>query len=136
MILNKLPKQCILDEKKIDDDLRTTYATSREDECFEARVVFETSGDEGARMRKACVIEGDKKCKADKIEEIAMKKDIESEVLMDESMTDGYVETFPTLVLDTWELTDVRPKRRKVVARKQREKLMPTTLKWKWQRLS
>ena len=35
------PKQCILVEKKIDDDSRTTYATSREDECFKALIVFD-----------------------------------------------------------------------------------------------
>ena len=49
------PQQSILDENKIDDD-------SREDECFEAHIVFETSGDEGACMREACLIEGDKEC--------------------------------------------------------------------------
>ena len=65
------------------DDSRTVNATSREDECFRTRVVFETSGDEGASMSKACLIKGDKKCEADMIEEIAMKKDIESEVAMD-----------------------------------------------------
>ena len=35
------------------------------------------------------------------IEEIATKKDIESEVAMDESMADGRVETFSTLVPET-----------------------------------
>ena len=118
------------------EDSRAGIAALRVDKNFGTHVVSVVSSDEGTSMRKSCEIEGDKNCEADVIEEIAMKKDIESEVLMDESMTDGYVETFPTLVLDTWELTDVRPKRRKVVARKQREKLMPTTLKWKWQRLS
>ena len=40
------------------DDLRTANATLREDKCFGTRIVYETSGDEGASMRKACLIEG------------------------------------------------------------------------------
>ena len=83
------------------DDLRTMNATSREDECFRTRVVFETSSDEVASMSKACLIKGDKKCETDMIEEIATKKDIKSEVAMDESMADGHFETFPTPVLVT-----------------------------------
>ena len=63
--------------------------------------MFKTSGDEGAHMRKACLIEGDKECEDDMIEEIATKKDIKSEVAMDESMADGHVKTFPTPVLET-----------------------------------
>ena len=35
------------------------------------------------------------------IEEIATKKDIKSEVAMDDSMADGHVETFPTSILET-----------------------------------
>ena len=38
---------------------------------------------------------------AHEIEEIATKKDIKSEVAMDESMTKGHVETFLTPVLET-----------------------------------
>ena len=41
------------------------------------------------------------------IEEIATKKDIESEVAMDESMADGRVETFSTLVPETSAVTPV-----------------------------
>ena len=33
---------------------------SREDKCFGTRIVYETSGDESASIRKACMIEGDK----------------------------------------------------------------------------
>ena len=58
--------------------MRTVNATSREDECFGTRIVFETSSDEGASMSKACLIKGDKKCETDMIEEIATKKDIKS----------------------------------------------------------
>ena len=52
-------------------------------------------------MSKACVIEECKKCEADVIEVIATKKDIESEVAMDESMVDGWFVTFSTLVPET-----------------------------------
>ena len=84
------------------DDSRMVNATSRENECFETRLVFEKSSDEGASMSKACVIEECKKCEADVIEVIATKKDIESEMTMDESMVDGCFETFSTLVPETW----------------------------------
>ena len=51
------------------------------------------SSDEGASKSKACVIKGDKNCEADVIEV--------SEVAMDESMVDGPIETFSTLVPET-----------------------------------
>ena len=84
------------------DESRTADATSRENECFGPCIVFETSDDEGASMRKSCVIEGDKECEADMIEEVATRNDIESEVAMDKSTVDDRVETFPTLDLETW----------------------------------
>ena len=87
--------------KKEADDSRTANATSREDECFRIRIVYETLGDDGASMRKACMIEGDKVFEADMIEEVAMTNDIESEVAMNESTADSRVETFSTLVLET-----------------------------------
>ena len=59
-------------------------ATSREDDCFGTHIVFETSSDKGTSMGKACLLKGDKKCKADMIEEIATKKDIKSELAMDD----------------------------------------------------
>ena len=172
------------------NESRVANATSSEDKCFGTRIVSETSSDEGASMSKACMIKGDKKCEADMIEEIATKNDIESEVAMDESMADGHVETFstlvpetwadaseskretqetegggeevkaeantceeegdvkmkrvdddheetfPTKVLETWALTDVRPKRRKVAVRKQRSTPTRTTIRWKWQRVA
>ena len=83
------------------DDSRTVNATSREDKCFGTRIVYETSGDEGASMRKACMIEGDKVFEVDVIEEVAMTNDIESEVALDESTADSRVETFSTLVPET-----------------------------------
>ena len=79
----------------------TENATSREDRCFRTRIVYETSGDEGASMRKTCMIEGDIVFEADVIEEVAMTNDIESEVAMDESTADSRVETFSTLIPET-----------------------------------
>ena len=69
----EMPQQRIQHEKKTDDDSRTAYATSREAECFEARVVFETSGDEGSCMREACMIKGDKECEIDMMKGLATK---------------------------------------------------------------
>ena len=83
------------------DESRTANATSRQDDCFGTRIVFETSGDDGASMIKACMIEGDKVFEADVIEDVAMTNDIESEVAMDESTADSRVETFPTLDPET-----------------------------------
>ena len=83
------------------DDSRTANATSREDKCFGTRIVYETSGDDGASMRKACMIEGEKVFESEEIEEVAMTNDIESEVAMDESTTDSHVDTFFTLVPET-----------------------------------
>ena len=87
------------------DESRTANATSRQDDCFGTRIVtrivFETSGDDGASMIKACMIEGDKVFEADVIEDVAMTNNIESEVAMDESTTDSHVETFPTLDPET-----------------------------------
>ena len=83
------------------DESRTANATSRQDDCFGTRIVFETSGDDGASMIKACMIEGDKVFEADVIEDVAMTNDIESKVAMDESTADSRVETFPTLDPET-----------------------------------
>jgi hypothetical protein len=94
------PKESILHEKKIDNISRTTKATSREDECFETCVVFETTDDEGASLIKAC-IKGDKECEVDVVEAVAMRKDIESKMAMHESTADDHVKTFPTLDLET-----------------------------------
>ena len=84
------------------EDSRAGNTALRVDEHFGTHVVSEISSDEGASMNKACVIEECKKCEADVIEVIATKKDIESEMAMDESMVDGCFETFSTLVPETW----------------------------------
>ena len=57
----------------------------------------ETSREKGLSIINACMIEGDKECEADVIEEVATKDDIESEVAMNESMADGRGKTLPTL---------------------------------------
>ena len=92
----KTPKENILHEKKIDN----IKATSREDECFETCVVFETTDDEGASLIKACV-KGDEECEVDVVEVVAMRNDIESKMAMHESTADDHVKTFPTLDLET-----------------------------------
>ena len=94
--------------KKETNELRMANATSCEDKCFGTHIVSETSSDEGASISKACMIKGDKKCEASLIAEIAMKIDIESEVDEDESMADGYVDTFSTLILETWAVASKR----------------------------
>ena len=46
----------------------------------------------------ACMIEGEKSCEADVIEEVATKDDIESKGAMNESMADGRGKTLLTLI--------------------------------------
>ena len=86
------------------EDSRSGNTALRVDEHFRTHLVSEILSDEGASMSKACVIEGCKECEADVIEEIATKSDMESKVAMDESMADGHVETFSTLVSETTRL--------------------------------
>ena len=57
----------------------------------------ETSREKRVSIIDACMIEGDKECEADVIEEVAREDDIESEVVMNESMADGRGKTLPTL---------------------------------------
>ena len=49
---------------------------------------------------------------------------------------DDHGETSSKLDPDTWPLADVRPKRWKVAARKQRSKPIRTTFRWKWLRVA
>ena len=79
------------------DDLRVANTTSRVEEGFGKRL-SETSREKGVSIIDACMIEGDKECEADVIEEVATKDDIESEVAMNESMADGRGKTLPTLI--------------------------------------
>ena len=48
------------------------------------------------------MIEGDKECEVNVIEEVATKNDIELEVAMEESTVDDHVETFLIPNLETW----------------------------------
>ena len=79
------------------DDLRVVNTTSRVEEGFGIQVSG-TSREKGVSTMDACMIEGDKACEVDVIEEVATKDDIESEVAMNESMTDGRGKTLPTLI--------------------------------------
>ena len=74
--------------------------TSWVEEGFGKRL-SETSREKGVSIIDACMIEGDKACEADVIEEVATKDDIESEVAMNKSMADGRGKTLPTLILET-----------------------------------
>ena len=56
-------------------------------------------------MSKACVIKGDVECEVDVVEAVAMRNDIKSKMAMHESTSDGHVETFPTLDLETGKRT-------------------------------
>ena len=58
------------------DDLRVANTTSRVEEGFRIRV-SETSREKGVSTIDACMIEGDKSCEADVIEEVATKDGIE-----------------------------------------------------------
>ena len=70
------------------EDLRVANTTSSLEEGFGIRL-SETSREKGVSTMDACMIEGDKACEVDVIEEVATKDDIESEVAMNESMADG-----------------------------------------------
>ena len=73
---------------------------------------------------------GDKEVKAE-----ANTCEEEGDVKM-KRVDNDHEETFPTKVLETWALTNVRPKRQKVVVKKQRSKPMRTTIRWKWLRVA
>ena len=46
----EMPKQRIQHEKKIDDDLKTTTAISKEDKCFGTCIVFKTTDDGASQI--------------------------------------------------------------------------------------
>ena len=115
-------------EKDETNESRTTNTTPREEECFKTRVMFETSGGEGARLIEACMIKEDKDCEAHMIKEVATKNDIK-EVAMDNmaKVIDQRRMESSTLVLETWVVASenqCKPKKRKVATRKQRSELM------------
>ena len=97
----EMPKQRIQHEKKIDDDLRTMTAISKEDKCFGTCVVFETT-DDGASQIEAC-IKGDKECEIDMMKDLATKINIE-EAAMNKtiSVDNDHDRIFSTHAPETW----------------------------------
>ena len=63
--------------------------------------VSETSGEKGVSIIDVCIIDAVKESKEDLIEEVTTKDDIELKVAMDESTTDGHIETSPPLIPET-----------------------------------
>ena len=90
-------------EKDETNESRMANASPREEECFRTRVMFETSGGEGASLIEACMIKEDKECEAHMIKEVATKNDIK-EVAMDNmaKVIDQRRMESSTLVLETW----------------------------------
>ena len=99
--------------------------------------MFETSGDEGVSIIEACMIEEDNGCKAYKVDDVAANDKVKEVFVNDtKRVDDDHGETSSTLDPETWALKCVRPKRRKVAARKRRSKPIRTTLRWKWLRVA
>ena len=84
------------------EDSRATNAITRVDECFETHDVFETSSDEEASLRQACMFDKGKECDTYAVGEIATNSDIETKVAMGESLIYGGVKSSSQLVLETW----------------------------------
>ena len=118
------------------DDLRVTNTTSKVEEGFVSRLL-ETLGDEGVSIIEACMIEEDNGCEAYRVDDVAANDKVK-EVFVNNTtrVDDDHGETSSTLDPETWALADVRPKRRKVAARKRRSKPIRTTLRWKWLRVA
>ena len=111
-----------------------TWAIASENRCKtqetggdgeEPKVETNTCGEERSII-KDCSIKRIDGYEAHEFEGIAMENDVKAK------MVNGHEELFPALVLETWALTDVRPKRQKLAARKQRSMLIRATLRWKW----
>ena len=112
-----------------------TIVTSRVEKGFGIRLL-ETSGDEGVSIIKACMIEEDNGCEAYRVDDIATNDKVKEVFVNNTRVDDDHGETSSTLDPNTWALADVRPKRRKVAARKRRSKLIRTTLRRKWLRVA
>ena len=69
------------------------------DKRFGTHLVSETSSDDEASMRKACMIEENNGYEAREFEEISMENDVEVK-----RVNNNHEETFPTIVLRTWVL--------------------------------
>ena len=63
--------------------------------------VSETSGEKRVSIIDAFIIDANKECEAEWIEEVATKDDIDSKVAVDESMADDHIETSPPLIPET-----------------------------------
>ena len=126
------------DQDNIDNDdgqnfstlVPKTWAIASENRCKtqetggdgEELKVETNTCDEERSIIKDCSIEKINGYEAHDFEEIAMENDIKAK------MVNGHEEPFPALVLETWALTDVRPKRRKLAGRKQRSILTYGTI--------
>ena len=82
------------------EDFGAANTTSRAEEDFGIQM-SETSGEKRVSIIDAFIIDADKECEAEWIEEVASKDDIESEVTIDESMEDGHMETLSPLIPET-----------------------------------
>ena len=85
------------------EDSRAGNTALRVDMRFGTHVVSETSSDEGASMNKACMIEEDNGCEANKVHEVVVNDKVK-EVTMNKTtrMNNDHDKTFSTLVLETW----------------------------------
>ena len=102
------------------NDLRVANTTviSKVEEGFRTRL-FETSCDKGVSIIEACMIEEDNRCEAYRVDDITTNNKVK-EVFVNNTtrVDDDHGETSSTLDPETWTLTNVRPKRWKVVARR------------------
>ena len=96
--------------------------TSRVEEGFGTRFL-ETSGDKGVIIIKACMIEEHNGCKAYRFGDVAANDKVKKVFVNNTTrVDDDHGKTSSTLDPKTWALTYVKPKRRKVAARKRRSK--------------
>ena len=138
---NDIQSEMAMDESMVDGHVETfltlhleTCAIVSENRCKTQETrgdgknqkVETNTCDEERSIIKNFLIEKINGYEAHDFEEIAMENDVKAK------MVNGHEEPFPTLVLETWALTDVRPKRRKLASRKKRSILIRTTLRWKW----
>ena len=113
--------------------MRVANTTSKLEEIFGTRLL-QTSGDKGVSIIKACMIEEDNGHEAYTVDDVAANDKVK-EVFVNNTtrVDDDHGETSSTLDPETWALADVRPKRRKVAAGKERLKPMRiTTLRRRW----
>ena len=106
-----------------------TWAIASENQCKtqetggdgEEPKVETNTCDEERSIIKDCSIKRIDGYEAHEFQGIARENDVKAK------MVNGHEELFPALVLETWALTDVRPKRRIVMGKKQGLKLICAT---------